>query len=94
MYIIKRTKSFAQSFKKLFYSGINKKNRDIIEFVIDTIASGQVLNKKYRDHQLSGDLKAYRECHILNDLLLIYKIDKNELVLVLVDIGSHSQLFG
>ena len=94
MYIIKRTKSFAQSFKKLSYSGITRKNKEIIEFVIDAIASGQVLNKKYRDHQLSGDLKSYRECHILNDLLLIYRIDKNELILVLVDIGSHSQLFG
>lgn len=94
MYIIKRTKSFAQSFKKLSYSGITKKNRENIEFVIDTIALGQALNKKYRDHQLSDDLRAYRECHILNDLLLIYKIDRNELILVLVDIGSHSQLFG
>lgn len=94
MYIIKRTKSFAQSFRKIAYSGITKKNKETIEFVIDMIASGQVLSRKYRDHQLSGEFKAYRECHILNDLLLIYRIEKDELVLVLVDIGSHSQLFG
>jgi len=94
MYIIKRAKSFERSFKKLAYSGITKKNKESIEFVIDAIASGLELNKKYRDHQLGGELKAYRECHILNDLLLIYRIQKNELVLVLIDIGSHSQLFG
>lgn len=36
----------------------------------------------------------YRECHIKDDLLLIYYKDKTVLVLVLVDIGTHHQLFG
>lgn len=36
----------------------------------------------------------YRECHIKDDLLLIYYKDKTVLVLVLVSIGTHHQLFG
>ena len=40
-----------------------------------------------------GELFGYRECHIKGDLLLIYKIEKENLILILVDIGSHSQLF-
>lgn len=38
--------------------------------------------------------RGYRECHILNDWLLIYKIEKEKLVLVLSRTGSHSDLFG
>jgi len=40
---------------------------------------------------LQGKLKDFRECHIKNDLLLLYKIDNDSLILV--DIGSHNQLF-
>ena len=48
---------------------------------------------KYKDHALSGNYKNYRECHIKPDLLLIYKIEKSELILYAVHIGSHSDLF-
>jgi mRNA interferase YafQ len=51
------------------------------------------LPKKYNDHALKGKYTAYRECHIRPDLLLIYKKDKTNLILVLVRTGSHSQLF-
>ena len=49
------------------------------------------LADKYKDHQLKGNMKEFRECHIKPDLLLVYMIDEN--VLKLVDIGSHSELF-
>ncbi|EBM3803333.1 type II toxin-antitoxin system mRNA interferase toxin, RelE/StbE family [Salmonella enterica] len=29
--------------------------------------------QKMRDHDLTGDWAGYRECHIIPDLLLIYK---------------------
>lgn len=94
MYLITRTKTFERSFKKLAKSGFAKKNKLVVESVIDKIASGKTMDKKYKDHALNGQFADYRECHILNDLLLVYKIEKKELVLVLIDIGSHSQLFG
>ncbi len=49
------------------------------------------LAEKYKDHQLAGKLKEFRECHIKPDLLLIYMVDDH--TLKLVDIGSHSELF-
>lgn len=52
------------------------------------------LPAQYRDHQLTGSLKDYRECHVRSDILLVYQIHQNELVLLLVDIDSHSDLFG
>ena len=52
------------------------------------------MDRKHRDHALKGDFKGYRECHIKPDVLLIYKIEKDVLILVLADIGSHTNLFG
>ena len=52
----------------------------------------QYIKLIYKDHQLSGNYKHYRECHIEPDWLLMYKIENYELQLARV--GSHSELFG
>ncbi len=39
------------------------------------------------------NINGYRECHIQPNWLLIYKIDKNELILTAFRTGSHSDLF-
>ena len=48
---------------------------------------------RYRDHQLKGNFKEYRECHIQNDILLMYQKIDDVLILLLVNIGSHAELF-
>lgn len=63
-----------------------------LEEAIDCLARAAKLSSGYKDHQLQGELKEYRECHIKGDLLLVYQIRKKEQTLVLVDIGSHSYL--
>ncbi len=93
MYLLRTTKKFEKSFKKLKRSGLKPKTFNEIEIVINFLLLAKKLPQKYRDHQLTGGLKEYRECHIQSDLLLIYKIYNDELILVLVDIGSHSELF-
>ncbi len=45
------------------------------------------------DHPLLGEWKSFREFHLGGDLLLIYKTDLENNQVVLVRIGSHSQLF-
>ena len=42
------------------------------------------LDPKYRDHALSGDYAGCRECHLLPDWLFIYRVYKDELVLVVI----------
>ncbi|MBP3195174.1 MAG: type II toxin-antitoxin system YafQ family toxin [Cardiobacteriaceae bacterium] len=59
--------------------------------IIYCLINGLQLEQKYHDHQLTGNLKNFRECHIKPDLLLIYRIDGNELLLY--RIGSHSEVF-
>lgn len=95
MYTIVPTKRFARSLKKLARSGALKaRAKADLKEVINSLAQGKRPAKGYRDHALSGDLSAYRECHIKGDLLLIYQQREDILILALVDIGSHSQLFG
>lgn len=94
MYLIYSTKDYNRSYKKLKRSGLKEKVFDDLDAVIDTLAQGGMLDEACRDHQLIGTLKDYRECHIKGDLLLIYQIQQSRLVLLLVDIGSHSYLFG
>ena len=57
------------------------------------ISKGKILPPKYRNHQLKGKYSNYYDCHILPDWVLIYKIEKENLILLLFDIGSHSDLF-
>ena len=51
------------------------------------------LEEKYRDHPLSGDYFGFRECHVQPDWLLVYRVDDEELFLLLSRTGTHSDLF-
>lgn len=91
-YSIKRSNNFKKQYKKILKQG---KDISKMEKVIEIIASGEQLDEKYKDHNLN-DNKYYRgcrECHIEPDWLLVYKIINNELILYLVETGSHSDLF-
>jgi len=44
-----------------------------------------------KDHQLIGNWKDFREFHLGGDLLVIYKVEKKDLILI--RIGTHNQLF-
>ncbi|MFV0482355.1 MAG: type II toxin-antitoxin system YafQ family toxin [Campylobacteraceae bacterium] len=88
-YSIFRTNSFKKAYKKL-----TQKDKEKVIFIVEKLANGEDLEKKYKDHSLIGNFKDCRECHVKPDLLLIYKIDNNEVQLMLVELGNHSSLFG
>lgn len=66
---------------------------ELLEDVVNKLADREILDEKYRDHELSGDFKGLRECHITPDWLLVYQVMENELVLYLSRTGTHSDLF-
>ena len=68
-------------------------NINLLTDVIKTLANGETLDAKYRDHQLSGNYGSFRECHIQPDWLLIYAIEDDTLILYLSRTGTHSDLF-
>jgi mRNA interferase YafQ len=82
------TSRFKKDFKK-----IQNQTKEIIIFreILDKLRKNIKLEEKYKDHKLTGNYKNYRECHLLPDLLLIYKINDDEIILE--RIGSHSELF-
>lgn len=74
---------------------MKKRGLDMRELdkVIDILSQGKTLDKKYRDHALTGNLIGFRECHIKPDWLLVYLLENNILTLTLVDTGFHSDIF-
>jgi len=84
------TSRFRKDFRKAVKRGLDI---SAFEKVVDTLAQQKPLPLSNRDHELSGNFKGYRECHIQSDWLLIYKVYNNELVLSLERTGTHSDLF-
>ena len=59
---------------------------------VHILAAGRRLPPRYRDHPLIGNWKGYCECHIKDNLLLIYqKTDDNRLILH--RLGVHEKVF-
>ena len=89
------TIKYQTAFKK-DYKRIKKRGYDIalLKTVIGQHAEGKAFPKEYRDHDLIGDYKGCRECHITPDWLLVYEINDKELILCLTRTGTHSDLFG
>ena len=83
---------FKKALKKLI-----KQGKDINELfdIIDKLANDEKLNMKYKNHSLVNDkyYKDCNECHINPDWVLIYRYNKDKLLLLLIDTGSHSELF-
>ena len=91
MYEITYSNQFKKDLKRLMRSGRFKIEK--FNFVVNTLAKGKRLPPNLEDHALSGKMANSRECHITPDLLLIYKIIDEVMVLYMVRIGSHSELF-
>ena len=90
-YTVKTTSQFKKDFKLAMKRGLNI---DLLEIVIATLALGEPLPDKNKDHALTGNWVGHRECHILPDWLLIYRIEEEVLILTLARSGTHSDLFG
>ena len=87
---VKLTTTFKKDYKMAMKRG---RKLELIDKVITTLALGENLPNENRDHDLHGNWKGYRECHIQSDWLLIYNIEKDILVLTLTRTGTHSDLF-
>jgi len=76
-----------------------RRNLDLLllETVIIKLARDEELDEKYCVHKFHGIAKkadeGIWECHIQPDWLLIWKQNDTELVLILTNTGTHSDLF-
>ena len=85
------TSSFKKALKRYKY---NKKALDDLKEVLLLLRDKNNLPVKYREHKLVGKREEYLECHVQPDLLLIYSRDQKQKKVHLLDLGSHSKIFG
>ncbi len=90
MYEIIYTGQFRKSLKLCARRGLNI--QDFVT-VLDILQETGTLPEQYRPHKLHGNYKGCWECHINPDWLLIWEQDDQQLRLILVDTGTHSDLF-
>ena len=90
LYQIQITNRFKKSLELSYH-----RNLDLIllKNVIHTLAKGEKLDMKYRAHTLLGYQTLIWECHIKPDWLLLWQQVEGELILILLDTGTHSDVF-
>lgn len=84
------TGQFRKDYKRVKKRGYNMQ---LLEEVIELLLNEKPLDERYRDHGLIGNYDGFRECHILADWLLIYAVDKGQLILTASRTGTHADLF-
>ncbi len=90
MYKIKTTHQFEEDLKRCIKRGYPM---DKFRKVIQLLEKNGTLPSLYRPHVLHGDREGQWECHIQPDWLLIWKQYDDELELLMLNTGTHSDLF-
>ena len=89
-YSIRYSGRFKKSYKTCKRRGLNVES---FETVVRLLAEFGKLPAKYKPHILSGKYAGIWECHIEADWLLLWKQNDTELTLLLLDTGTHSDIF-
>ena len=89
MFKIQASSKFKRQLKSIVSQG---KDIQKLNEVVEILQNGGILPPKFKDHKLKGSKRGLRECHVEPDWLLIYKIEKTDLLLMLIETGSHSEL--
>jgi mRNA interferase YafQ len=86
--------SYTGQYKKSFNLCKNRGyNMNLLAAAVALLQETGQLPPQYKPHKLSGTFKDCWECHIQPDWLLIWMQNKTELVLLLLDTGTHADLF-
>lgn len=84
------TSQFRKDYKKAAKRGMDMSE---LQAVLDRLCAEEPLDERHRDHALTGNYAGFRECHVRPDWLLVYAVDRDNLILVASRIGTHSDLF-
>ena len=66
---------------------------DVLQEVITILAQTGTLPPKYKAHKLSGNRAGEWECHLKPDWLLVWEQNDTELILLMLNTGTHSDIF-
>lgn len=90
-YRITTTHQFERDLKRCIRRGLPM---DEFQTLIRLLERDGKLPAVYKPHQLYGDRKGQWECHIQPDWLLIWNQFDDDLRLLMLNTGTHSDLFG
>lgn len=90
-YSIRYSSLFKRSFKKCLKRGLDMQ---AFKVVAELLGNTGTLPAKYKPHRLKGKYRGQWECHITPDWLLIWEQHDEDLTLLFIDTGSHSDIFG
>lgn len=88
---LKYTHSAKKQLKKIH---LRSEDKECLEKCLNSLCIGKKLPQRYHDHSLSGNWINHREFHLRPDLLIIYSIDGEKLILTVVAAGKHHNLLG
>lgn len=89
-YSISYTGKFKKSLKKCVKRGLDV---SLLEVVLDELKEKGSLPSRYKPHKLHGNMDGLWECHISPDWLLVWLQDDGKLTLLMLDTGSHNDIF-
>lgn len=89
-YTLSYTNAFLRDLKRCKKRGLDENK---LWTVVGKLIDGEPLEPKHRAHKLTGNRDGQWECHIEPDWLLVWEQDDNELRLLLLNTGIHSDFF-
>jgi len=90
IYQIQTTKKFKKSLDLSYRRNLDL---ELLKEVIHKLSKGEQLDPKHHVHSLEGYKIKVMECHVKPDWLLLWHQKENELILILLDTGTHSDIF-
>ena len=89
-YRLRTTNRFEKDVKRCIKRGLDISK---LRHAMELLKEEGKLPPMYRPHILRGDRARQWECHIEPDWLLIWEQNDEELILLMINTGSHSDLF-
>jgi len=90
MYTIRYTGQFKKDMRLCERRGYDM---SLLHAAIKTLAEQGELPPHYQPHLLVGNRKGQWECHIQPNWLLIWEQHDDELILIMLNTGTHADLF-
>ncbi len=90
MYSVRYTAQFKKDLKLCVKRGLDI---DLIRTAITILAENGKLPQSYKPHVLHGKRDGQWECHIKPDWLMVWEQSDEELTILMLNTGTHSDLF-
>jgi len=94
---IEKNTEFSFEYTNLFIKSVYKyfKTKEEKFFLCEVLRKmsifGDLIDINFKAHNLKGKYKGYREAHLKDDLLIVWKKEENNIILTII--GTHNELF-